>query len=32
MPPLPEKFRAAIEKGVRNIKGKLDKLNADEKR
>ena len=32
MPHLPEKFRAAIEKGVRNIKGKLDKLNADEKR
>ena len=29
---LPEKFRAAIEKGVRNIKGKLDKLNAPEKR
>jgi rubrerythrin len=32
MPPLPEKFRAAIEEGVRDIKGKLDKLNADEKR
>jgi len=32
MPHLPEKFRAAIEKGVRGIKGKLDKLNADEKR
>ena len=32
MPPLPEKFRAAIEKGVRGIKGKLDKLDADEKR
>jgi len=32
MPPLPEKFRAAIEKGVCNIKGKLCKLNADEKR
>ena len=30
--PLPEKFRAAIEKGVRNIKGKLCPLNADEKR
>jgi hypothetical protein len=30
--PLPEKFRAAIEKGVRDIKGKLDKLNLDEKR
>ena len=30
--PLPEKFRAAIEKGVRDIKGKLDKLNAGEKR
>ena len=30
--PLPETFRAAIEKGVRDIKGKLDKLNADEKR
>ena len=30
--PLPETFRAAIEKGVRNIKGKLDKLNPDEKR
>ena len=28
MPPLPEKFRAAIEEGVRDIKGKLDKLNA----
>ena len=32
MPPLPEKFRAAIEEGVRDIKGKLDKLNAGEKR
>ena len=32
MPPLPEKFRAAIEKGVHDIKGKLDKLDADEKR
>jgi len=29
---LPEKFRAAIENGVRGIKGKLDKLNAPEKR
>ena len=29
---LPEKFRAAIEEGVRGIKGKLDKLDADEKR
>ena len=28
----PENFRAAIEEGVRGIKGKLDKLNADEKR
>jgi hypothetical protein len=32
MPHLPEKFRAAIEKGVRNIKGKLDKLDGPEKR
>ena len=32
MPPLPEKFRAAIEKGVRDIKGKLCPLNAPEKR
>jgi hypothetical protein len=32
MPHLPEKFRAAIEKGVCNIKGKLCKLNPDEKR
>jgi hypothetical protein len=30
--PLPEKFRAAIEKGVRNIKGKLCNLNLSEKR
>jgi len=30
--PLPEKFRAEIEKGVRDIKGKLCPLNADEKR
>jgi len=30
--PLPEKFRAAIEKGVRDIAGELRKLNADEKR
>ena len=30
--PWPEKFRAAIEKGVRDIKGKLCPLNADEKR
>jgi hypothetical protein len=29
--PLPEKFRAAIEKGVRDIKGELRKLNAGEK-
>ena len=29
---LPEKFRAAIENGVRGIKGKLDKLNISEKR
>ena len=28
----PEKFRAAIEKGVRDIAGELRKLNADEKR
>jgi len=26
--PLPETFRAAIEKGVRDIAGKLRKLNA----
>ena len=32
MPPLPEKFRAAIEKGVRNIAGELRKLNPDERR
>jgi len=32
MPPLSEKFRAAIEKGVRDIAGELRKLNADEKR
>jgi len=30
--PLPENFRAAIEKGVRNIKGKLCPLNPVEKR
>jgi hypothetical protein len=30
--PLPEKFRAAIEEGVRDIAGKLDKLKAPEKR
>jgi len=29
---LPEKFRAAIEKGVRDIAGELRKLNPDEKR
>ena len=33
MPPLPENFRAAIVKGVRDIlQGELRKLNADEKR
>ena len=32
MPVLPEKFRAAIEEGVRDIKGELHKLNAPEKR
>jgi hypothetical protein len=32
MPHLPENFRAAIEKGVRNIKGKLCPLNPVEKR
>ena len=32
LPPWSGKFRAAIEKGVRDIKGKLCKLNADEKR
>ena len=32
MPVLSKLFRAAIEKGVRGIKGKLDKLDADEKR
>ena len=32
MAALPENFRAAIEEGVRNIKGKLCPLNADEKR
>ena len=32
MPPLPEKFRAAIEKGVRDIAGELRKLNISEKR
>jgi hypothetical protein len=30
--PWPEKFRAAIEKGVRDIAGELRKLNAGEKR
>ena len=30
--PLPEKFRAAIEKGVRDIAGELRKLNPSEKR
>jgi len=32
MPPWPEKFRAAFEKGVRDIKGKLCPLNISEKR
>jgi len=32
MPPLPEKFRAAIEEGVRDINGELHMPNADEKR
>ena len=32
MPVLSKLFRAAIENGVRGIKGKLDKLNAGEKR
>ena len=32
MPPLPEKFRAAIEKGVRNIAGELRTLKLPEKR
>ena len=32
MPVLSKLFRAAIENGVRGIKGKLDKLDADEKR
>jgi len=32
MPPYPEKFRAAIEKGVRDIAGELRKLNISEKR
>jgi len=30
--PWPEKFRAAIEKGVRDIAGELRKLNPSEKR
>jgi len=32
LPPFPETFWAAIEKGVRDIAGKLRKLNAPEKR
>ena len=32
LPSLPETFRTAIEKGVRDIAGKLRKLNAPEKR
>ena len=32
MPPYPKTFWAAIDKGVRDIKGKLDQLNPGEKR